>query len=134
METKKLSNHHLIDLSFKLEILTGYYSSCESISFISKKYGVHRCNLYRWIKEFENGSKSLSLSEELFNKLSDMRKKRLEKTSSLPESREVLQDEIARLRKALEYSELRNEALHEVLKIGRQEYGIDLLKKAGAKQ
>mgnify|MGYP000109809778 FL=1 len=45
-----------------------------------------------------------------------------------------LRDEISRLRKALEYSELRNEALNEVLKIGKEQYGIDLLKKAGAKQ
>ena len=47
---------------------------------------------------------------------------------------EKLRDENARLRKALEYSELRNEALNEVLKIGKEQYGIDLLKKAGAKQ
>ena len=47
---------------------------------------------------------------------------------------EELEDEIMRLRKALEYSELRNEALHEVLKIGREQFGIDLLKKVGAKQ
>lgn len=45
-----------------------------------------------------------------------------------------LRDEVTRLRKALAYSELRNEALNEVLKIGREQYGIDLLKKAGAKQ
>ena len=45
-----------------------------------------------------------------------------------------LRDENARLRKALEYSELRNEALREVLEIGKSKYGIDLLKKAGAKQ
>lgn len=47
---------------------------------------------------------------------------------------ERLRDENQRLRKALSYSELRNEALNEVLKIGREQYGIDLLKKAGAKQ
>ena len=47
---------------------------------------------------------------------------------------ERLKAENARLRKALAYSELRNEALHEVLKIGKEQYGIDLLKKAGAKQ
>lgn len=52
-----------------------------------------------------------------------------------PQSEEErLREENARLRKALEYSELRNEALNEVLKIGREQYGIDLLKKAGAKQ
>ena len=47
---------------------------------------------------------------------------------------EKLREENIRLRKALSYSELRNEALNEVLKIGRERYGIDLLKKAGAKQ
>ena len=48
--------------------------------------------------------------------------------------KEQLAQEVANLRKALVYSELRNEALTEVLKIGREQYGIDLLKKVGAKQ
>jgi hypothetical protein len=47
---------------------------------------------------------------------------------------DLLREENQRLRKALEYSELRNEALNEVLKIGREKYGVDLLKKVGAKQ
>ena len=52
-----------------------------------------------------------------------------------PKTREEqLAQEVETLRKALAYSELRNEALHEVLKIGKEKYGIDLLKKAGAKQ
>ena len=63
------------------------------------------------------------------------RKKSIEcqPTSEMTEL-ERLRDENQRLRKALSYSELRNEALNEVLKIGREQYGIDLLKKAGAKQ
>lgn len=134
MEKKTLKSARQISVSFKLEVLTAYYSSSKSLSLISKQYGVSKSCLYRWQHAFENGSESLPLSEELFKKLSDMRKKRLEKDSSLSESPEALKSENARLRKALEYSELRNEALHEVLKIGREEYGIDLLKKAGAKQ
>jgi hypothetical protein len=63
-----------------------------------------------------------------------MRKRRKEESLAASESSESLKTEITRLRKALEYSELRNEALSELLKIGREEYGIDLLKKAGAKQ
>ena len=63
-----------------------------------------------------------------------MRKKRTEEDLKALTSAESLQAEISRLRKALEYSELRNEALSELLKIGREEYGIDLLKKVGAKQ
>ena len=64
-----------------------------------------------------------------------LKKAQLCKDTSSPKTREEeLSEEISRLRKALEYSELRNEALSEVLKIGRERYGIDLLKKAGAKQ
>ena len=77
--------------------------------------------------------KSLTLSSELLRKLEQMRT--FKETSKVSRSREEeLEDEIMRLRKALEYSELRNEALHEVLKIGREQFGIDLLKKVGAKQ
>lgn len=47
---------------------------------------------------------------------------------------ELLREENARLRKALSYSELRNEALLEVIKISSDRHGEDLLKKAGAKQ
>lgn len=81
--------------------------------------------------------KELPLSSELLEKISLMRKERLARhqCEGIPQSKEEeLAAEIARLRKALEYSELRNEALNEVLRIGREEYGIDLLKKAGAKQ
>ena len=47
---------------------------------------------------------------------------------------ERLREENLRLRKALSYSELRNKDLNEILKAGRERYGIDLLKKADAKQ
>lgn len=58
------------------------------------------------------------------------RKKSIErKPSSEMTELERLRDENLRLRKALSYSELRNEALREVLEIGRERYGIDLLKK-----
>ena len=64
-----------------------------------------------------------------------MRKRKATETAKASRTREEeLEDEIIRLHKALEYSELRNEALNEVLKIGREQFGVDLLKKAGAKQ
>lgn len=39
---------------------------------------------------------------------------------------EQLAQEVSNLRKALAYSELRNEALNEVLKIGREQYGVTI--------
>lgn len=38
------------------------------------------------------------------------------------------------LKKALQYSELRNEALNEVIKVYNENEGVDILKKVGSKQ
>lgn len=123
-------------MEFKLQLLKEYYESGLSMYSISKKHGVNSVTFLRWVKSID--SQSLSLPEELSeleNQIYMKRKKPIERNTS-PEMTELerLRDENLRLRKALSYSELRNEALHEVLKIGRDRYGIDLLKKAGAKQ
>ena len=118
-------------LDFKHQVLIDYYRSGSTKYFIEKKYGLHCGTMHRWEKAFV-----LSLSDELLIRLSKMRQKKSPKPEkACPPSREQeMQAEILRLRQALEYSELRNEALNEVLKIGREEYGVDLLKKAGAKR
>ena len=72
--------------------------------------------------------------QELEKQVFMAKKSREARAPQVKSEEEKLREENARLRKALEYSELRNEALNEVLKIGREQYGIDLLKKAGAKQ
>ena len=123
-------------MEFKLQLLKEYYESGSSMYSINKKHGVNSVTFLRWVKSID--SQSLSLPEELIeleNQIYMKRKKPIERNTS-PEMTELerLRDENLRLRKALSYSELRNEALHEVLKIGRDRYGIDLLKKAGAKQ
>ena len=123
-------------MDFKFQLLKEYYESGSSAYSLSKKHGVDDATFLRWIKCFE--SKALSLPEEL-NELENqvyMARKKSQTGQPSLEMTEVdrLRDENLRLRKALYYSELRNEALQEVLKIGREQYGIDLLKKAGAKQ
>ena len=123
-------------MDFKLQLLKEYYESGSSMYSISKKHGVDDVTFFRWVKSFE--SKSISLPEELSeleNQVYMARKKSIAgKPSPAMTELDRLRDENLRLRKALSYSELRNEALHEVMKIGRERYGIDLLKKAGAKQ
>ena len=123
-------------MDFKLQLLKEYYESGSSMYSISKKHGVDDVTFFRWVKSFE--LKSISLPEELSeleNQVYMARKKSIAgKPSPAMTELDRLRDENLRLRKALSYSELRNEALHEVLKIGRERYGIDLLKKAGAKQ
>ena len=123
-------------MDFKLQLLKEYYESGGSMYSISKKHGVDDATFIRWVKLYE--SQSLSLPEELSeleNQVYMARKQSMTRQPSAEMTElEKLRDENLRLRKALSYSELRNEALHEVLKIGRERYGLDLLKKAGAKQ
>lgn len=124
------------DQSFKLTLLKDYYESGKSKSFICRKYGIDMSNFLRWERHYE--SELISLPEDLSDSLSELMRSRKRHHESLCSSakskEEELQDEIKRLRKALAYSELRNEALNEVLKAGKETYGIDLLKKVGAKQ
>ena len=88
-----------------------------------------------WEKKYLEKCVSLPSDIQELERLVYMAKKSKDERLSQSQSEELrLREENARLRKALEYSELRNEALHEVLKIGVERYGIDLLKKAGAKQ
>ena len=109
----------------------------QSYNFTAKKYGII-CpqTLHLWEKEFPVDTKSLSLSEEVINKIKSMRsKKEASAASKATQTREqVLESQIVNLRKALTYSELRNEGLMELLRMGKEEFGIDLLKKDGAKQ
>ena len=133
---KKKREHRSYSKEFKLHVLKDKYEHDLSYQFTARKYDIlspHTLTL--WEKEYPLDDKSLSFSEETIKKVMSMRKKKEAIKASLVMTKdEKLQDEILHLRKALRYSELRNEALNEVLKIGKQEYGIDLLKKAGAKQ
>ena len=124
-----------VDDQFRLSVLSEYYASGSSYNAIARKYGISSGNVIQWDRKYRDKCVSLpSELEELENQVFMARIKK-ESASPLPKGElETLRDEVARLRKALEYSELRNEALSEVLKIGKEQYGIDLLKKAGAKQ
>ena len=130
MESKKnVPNTYSLD--FKLKVLSDMCENGLSTFGVAKKYGIknHTTVLY-WLRQYVLTEKSLSLSQETMQKVMDMRKKHELRQAA----QEKLQEEVSNLRKALQYSELRNEALQELLKIGKEEYGIDLLKKAGAKQ
>ena len=136
MSSKAEKKHRHFSKDFQLRLLKEFYESGTSMYALSKKYGLDYATFYRWVRNY--ASKPISLPEdlsELENQVYMARKKSEASKQTVPMTEnERLRDENERLRKALAYSELRNEALHEVLKIGREKYGIDLLKKAGAKQ
>ena len=122
---------------FKLSVLKDMYENNLSVYSTAKKYGFKASScIFAWSKKYPVDSKLLSLSDEIITRVQSMQKKRktFVKPTAPSTREEQLAQEVSNLRKAVAYSELRNEALNEVLKIGREQYGIDLLKKVGAKQ
>lgn len=123
------------DDQFRLSVLKDYYESGASYTQIARKYDVGSSNIITWERKYMKKCVSLpSDIQELEKQVFMAKKTRDSRPQQVMSEAEKLREENARLRKALEYSELRNEALNEVLKIGREQYGIDLLKQAGAKQ
>ena len=134
MKKERRAARHFDD-RFRLSVLKDYYESGASYYQIARKYGVGCSNIITWERKYMNKCVSLpSDIQELEKQVFMAKKARDSRPQQVMSEAERLRDENARLRKALEYSELRNEALNEVLKIGREQYGIDLLKKVGAKQ
>lgn len=129
----KKSRRRTFSDDFVLNLLRDYYSSGVSKSFICRKYDIESASLYYWLKKYDLEGKELSLSQEIINQVKAMRKKKdMEK---VPKTREdELEQQVANLKKALEYSELRNKGLMKIIEISSKEYGEDLLKKVGAKQ
>ena len=140
MKGKKRRTPRRLDVQFKLGVLKEYYESGCSLSSICRKYSLCSSNIHVWERDF--ASKVLPLPADISEvearvfmvKVKESQQNRAVKKGLALSEEERLREENARLRKALEYSELRNEALNTVLKIGREQYGVDLLKKVGAKQ
>ena len=124
------------DDDFKLKVLKDMYENGLSAYSVCQKYDISTTNLVRkWSKSFPLDSKSLSLSAEAIEKVKAMRtkKEKAAQTKTLTREQE-LEAKIAMLEKALQYSELRNEALNEVIKVYNESEGVDILKKVGSKQ
>lgn len=137
---KKTRNRRTFDDQFRLSVLKEFYESGSSLRSICRKYGISDQHVHYWERKYREKPVSLpseisELEKQVYMARSLKEARQGTQKPSVPKTREEeLSEEVSRLRKALEYSELRNEALSEVLKIGKERYGLDLLKKAGAKQ
>lgn len=140
MVYKKMSKpkrqYRSYDDDFKLKVLKDMYENCLSAYSVCQKYGIlsHQ-TIKLWEKAFPLDSNSLSLSSETIERVNAMRTKKEKDVQSKILTREQeLEAQVAMLRKALQYSELRNEALNEVIKVYNESEGVDILKKVGSKQ
>lgn len=128
---KKGGIKRLYSTDFKLQILKEYFETGLSRYSLCKKYGLPTEGglIKSWEKQYPFNCELLSLGDEIITKVMSQRKKK--ELSKLPEKLRLEND---MLRRALAYSELRTEAYLELLKLGKEIDGIDLLKKDGAKQ
>ena len=112
--------------AFKMQVLSDYYSNGCNVRATARKWGIVHQNILQWQKDScKNQNKDVSLPQE--ESETDMRSE--EKQDIL-----ALQERISQLEKSLEYERLRVSAYERLIEIVKQEDGIDVLKKDGAKQ
>ena len=111
--------------AFKMQVLSDYYSNGCNVRATARKWGIVHQNILQWLKDScKNQNKDVSLPQE--ESETDMRSE--EKQDIL-----ALQERISQLEKSLEYERLRVSAYERLIEIVKQEDGIDVLKKDGAK-
>ena len=108
--------------SFKRQVLDDYFQSGMSQHDFAKKYQIHVNTLNTWINACKNGSKSVSLRSNSIH------------MDAKDQALENLRIENEKLRREVEYHKLRVAGYERLLEIIKEEDGIDLLKKDGAKQ
>ena len=119
---KKLKSTVYYSSNFKEKVLSEVLNGQISAEGARKKYNIGgKMTVYRWLDAYNNSKEKKVLS------LSDMDKKEKKEQQVIPE-------ELADLKQQLEEALLKAEAYKTLLEIGKEEFGIDLEKKYGAKQ
>lgn len=109
-------------------MLSDYYQSGMSKSFICKKWGISHLTFLKWEKLWPIDSKALSLPSEIISTYHMGGKDRGKSEE------QILQERISALEKSLSLERMRCRALEKVIEIAEHEEGISILKKDGVKQ
>ena len=109
-------------LTEKHSILDLYFKSGLSCRQFALQHGIDRSTLSLWLSSCKNAEKSVPLQSKLIGM--DAKDEMLEK----------LRAENEKLRHNLEFERLRVRAYERLIEIVKEEDGIDVLKKDGAKQ
>ena len=110
----------------KLQIIEEYMNSGESMESFQVKYGMGHCTLSRWMTNFGLSNTSPKQYIEMKKKLAESPEKTL--------TERTLEARVAQLEKELREEKLKAEAANAMIDVAEEEFGIDLRKKAGAKQ
>ena len=110
----------------KLQIIEEYMSSGESMETFQVKNGMGHCTLSRWMTNFGLSNTSQRQYIEMKKKLTESPEKTLRERT--------LEARLAQLEKELKAEKLKTEAANAMIDVAEEELGIDIRKKAGAKQ
>ncbi len=117
---KRTLNHY--SQSFKQQVLDDYFQSGMSQAGCCRKWNIPLTTLSSWLRTCTSQEKSVSLHSNSIH------------MDAKDQALENLRVENERLRREAEYHKLRVAGYERLLEIVKQEDGIDLLKKDGAKQ
>lgn len=123
METKL---RHFYNDAEKLQIIVEYMSSGESMERFQSKHGLGHCTLSRWMTTFGLSNTTPSQYIEMKTKLTESSEKTVRERT--------LEVKVAQLEKELEAEKLKTEAANAMIDVAEDELGVDIRKKAGAKQ
>ena len=110
------------------EIVSGLKRSAEA----SRDYDIPAITVKRWVKKYRDMILAKETKEEL--PLYSMGKKKEHTETDLEKKVREQEEEIMRLRKDLQLSNLKTEALNKLIEIAERTYGIGVRKNSGAKQ
>ena len=110
----------------KLQLIEEYMNSGESMESFQGKYGMGHCTLSRWMTKFGLSN----TSQKQFNEM----KKVVERSPEKSLRERTLEAKVAQLEKELKEEKLKSLAFSTMIDVAEEELGIDIRKKAGAKQ
>ena len=110
----------------KLQIIEEFLQSGLTMETYQEKNGMGHCTLSRWMTKFGFSNTSSKQSTEM--------KKTQENTTEKTVRELTLEAKVARLEKELKNEQLKSLAYSTMIDIAEEEFGIDIRKKAGAKQ
>lgn len=106
----------------KETVIREYLQRGTSCRKLAKKYGVSHATVARWVKNVLSSEEQMDLPLKLEQSV-------IEEVTSQP-----LPDNVEQLQQELRKAQLHNKLLNTILDIGKEQYGIDLRKKAGTKR
>jgi transposase-like protein len=110
-----------MDQITKEKIIAEYLAGGVSLRQLQAKYGTDYRNIQRWVQQFKGNSIYFRKPKKpIINKISEVE--------------ENLPNEVKQLQAELRKVKLHNKLLEALLDIGKEQYNLDLRKKAGTKR